>query len=380
MAEDIIYICREYVKQLFDGSESPWLKYHTFEHTLDVFKGANLLSEKSTINEEQKEILLLAALFHDVGFTKSHINHESKGAEIAEQFLSIHKYPKSKINKVQECITATHISWQGNDHLCNLLKDADLSGLASKKYQKKVEYLRLEINEINESNISKEEWLSTNISFLKNHHYLTNEGIFFFENGKQKNLEKLMKMAEETNKLAKIQSISNSKSAQTQMKTALRNHIDLSAIADNKANIMLTVNALVITVGLPLLLEKLYLNKDYIYVVLTLAASSVMSMIFATLSTRPIKNVGYSTIEQIKNGKSNLFFFGNYYKMKFEDYDKGIKVVIADDENLNDSIIRDLYFLGKSLGYKFDLLRWCYNAFMFGIILVVLEFAFIALK
>jgi hypothetical protein len=223
--------------------------------------------------------------------------------------------------------------------------------------------------------VKSEEWLSTNIDFLKNHKYQTAAGKKLFKKGKKKNLNKLM---EYNNKSNKVQTISNSKSAQTQLKTALRNHIDLSAIADNKANIMLSVNALVITVGLPILLEQMTSNNHYLLIIITLGLTSVASMVFATLSTRPAKNVGVSTQSQINEGKSNLFFFGNFYKMNFDEYEKGMQDIVSNDEKLDSAITRDLFYLGKSLGIKFELLRWCYNSFMYGVIIVVLEVIFLA--
>ncbi|MEE9374298.1 MAG: Pycsar system effector family protein [Saprospiraceae bacterium] len=170
------------------------------------------------------------------------------------------------------------------------------------------------------------------------------------------------------------QTIASSKAAQTQLKTSLRNHIDLSAIADNKANIMLSINAIVITVGLPLIAQRLGANSYYIYPLIALALSSILSMAYATLATRPIKMSGKTNLDLIKEKKTNLFFFGNFYKMDFNEYETGIKEVVQKNDILENSITRDLFFLGKSLGTKFDYLRSCYNIFMIGMMLTVVLF------
>ena len=60
--------------------------------------------------------------------------------------------------------------------------------------------------------------------------------------------------------------------------------------------------------------------------------------------------------------------------MKFDEYEKGITEVIGDEELLENSIARDLFFLGKSLGAKFSYLIICYNAFLIGMILTVTLF------
>jgi hypothetical protein len=97
-------------------------------------------------------------------------------------------------------------------------------------------------------------------------------------------------------------------------------------------------------------------------------------MVFATLATRPIAMSGKSTMEQIYDKKSNLFFFGNFYQMTFGEYETGMQAVVGDDEILDNSIMRDLFFLGKALGKKYQYLRLCYNFFMFGLISAVLAF------
>ena len=180
-------------------------------------------------------------------------------------------------------------------------------------------------------------------------------------------------------KKVKLLTIGSSKNAQTQFKTALRNHIDLSAVADNKANIMLSVNALIITVALPLLLDQIQTNQKLVIPTIILAATGLISMMYATLSTRPIKTFGKTTLQQIQDKKSNLFFYGNYHKMSFDEYEDGMRKVVSDNTILDNSITRDLYYLGRTLGKKFDYLRLCYNIFMYGIVLSVLSFVIIAL-
>lgn len=170
-------------------------------------------------------------------------------------------------------------------------------------------------------------------------------------------------------------SINDNKSAQMIFKTALRNHIDLTSIADNKANIMLSINALIITIAMPLLANYAGDNPKLIVPSVVLLTTCVASIIFATLATRPIKNRGFTNIEEISSGPTNLFFYGNFYKMKFNDYLKGVQEVMQEDERIDVSIISDLFYLGKALGQKFNLLRTCYSIFMVGITLSVIIFA-----
>jgi hypothetical protein len=134
------------------------------------------------------------------------------------------------------------------------------------------------------------------------------------------------------------------------------------------------VNALIITFTLPLLGERIAADKQMLIPTLILLAVCIVAMVFATLATRPIPMAGKSSMEEIKGKKSNLFFFGNFYEMTFNEYESGMREVVGDDELLDNAITRDLFFLGKALGKKYQYLRLCYNFFMYGIILAVLSF------
>ena len=379
MNHDIIEKSQKFVIQTFKEEFGEQFTYHNLDHTARVVEASSCLADTANLDDESREILIIASYFHDIGFYKNEKEHEKESAQIAKQFLLQNNYEETKVEKVVNCILATKLNWKGVDKLCLLLKDADLSGLSAEDYLEYNDRLRQELNFRYNNAITKNEWCKENIHFLQNHYYCTEEGKALFSKKKKKNLKKLIKMdSKKSDKKKKkepeLLTIGSSKSAQTQFKTALRNHIDLSAIADNKANIMLSVNAIIITVGLPLLIDKILDNNLLIYPTILLSLTSLTSMIFATLSTRPIPMSGVTKMEDIDNKKTNLFFFGNYYKMNFDEYERAAQKVVSNNEILDNSITRDLFFLGRSLGLKYDKLRWCYNTFMWGVGLTVLSF------
>jgi len=102
--------------------------------------------------------------------------------------------------------------------------------------------------------------------------------------------------------------------------------------------------------------------------------SSVVTIIFAILSTRPKVTSGVFTREDIENKKINLLFFGNFYKMPLEEYDWAMNEMMKDRDYLYSNMIKDLYYLGLVLQRKYNLLRIAYNFFMIGIIITVVAF------
>jgi nitrate reductase gamma subunit len=101
----------------------------------------------------------------------------------------------------------------------------------------------------------------------------------------------------------------------------------------------------------------------------------VAAIVFSILATRPNVSSGTFTKEDIANKKTNLLFFGNFYKMSLPDYDWAMMELLNDKNYLYGSIVKDNYFLGVVLAKKYRLLRIAYNIFMYGLILTMLAFA-----
>lgn len=162
----------------------------------------------------------------------------------------------------------------------------------------------------------------------------------------------------------------------TLFRITLNNHTSLSGIADSKANILLSVNAIIISIALSTLIPKLDnpSNAHLMIPTFIMLMSSVVTIIFAILSTRPKVTKGVFTRQDIENQKVNLLFFGNFYKMPLEEYQWAMNEMMKDKDYLYNSMIKDLYFLGVVLEKKYRLLRIAYNFFMVGIVLSVISF------
>ncbi|UOE51928.1 DUF5706 domain-containing protein [Mucilaginibacter sp. SMC90] len=148
----------------------------------------------------------------------------------------------------------------------------------------------------------------------------------------------------------------------------------LSDMADNKAQILITVNSIIISAIISLVLRKLKDNSFLILPSYLLLTVSLATMILAILSTRPSIPRGKFSTKDIDDKKANLLFFGNFYRMKLDDFAAGMKNVLHDKEYLYDSLIKDIHTQGVVLGRKYRLLRAAYNVFMFGLIIAIITF------
>lgn len=391
---DIITAAEDYVRHIFEEKiPSDVYTYHNWAHTCQVRDEALLLARLEGVTNGELELLNLASLFHDVGFSETYTGHEEVGIRLIKEFLAQWNYPVEKVKTIVGLIEATRVDVKPRNKLESLIKDADTSSVGKSYFQIYTNSLRKELNVLQNANISKKHWNQENLRFINEHEYYSEAGKNRYSEMKTENKRLLVddieledkkedkkgdKKKDKGNKKTDYtETIAGSKSAQTLFRTALRNHINLSSMADNKANIMLSVNALIITFALPLLAKEVATNPKLLIPMVILLSVCVTSMIFATLATRPIPMKGYSSMESIMAKKSNLFFFGNFYKMSFEDYEKGMFATISDPSLLDSTVMRDLFFLGKTIGNKFAYLRKCYTIFMYGIILSVITFVIV---
>ena len=377
MAKSAIIIATEqFVTELLSNKLDPKICYHNLQHTLSVRNSAVQIASLSGTNPEELELVELACLLHDVGITEVYHNHEPASARIGAEFLRSQAYPEEKIKAVEACIAVTNPGARPQGLLQEIVRDADYGHLGSDNYSEQLDNLRLEWRDVLGRWDEDKDWYQLNLDFVKNHEYYTPAAKMMFVAMKELNRKKLKKWLKEGRKSggssknteASRVSIVESRSSQMMFKTALRNHMDLSNLADNKANIMLSVNALIITIAMPVLVSQLRQHPEYIIPFIMILGTCLSSMVFATLATVPMKMTGLTDMDSIKAGRSNLFFFGNFYSMTYADFKLGIQEVTSKEENLEDSIMRDLFFLGKSLGRKYRQLRICYIIFMIGMV------------
>ena len=71
------------------------LHYHGIHHTLDALETSNKYLKHIKIDPEEAKLLRLGILFHDIGFTETTVNHEQKGAEIAQKLKKRYDRPKN---------------------------------------------------------------------------------------------------------------------------------------------------------------------------------------------------------------------------------------------------------------------------------------------
>ena len=386
--ENIVQATDDFILKLLTEKLPNTFVYHNYTHSKRVYKSINEIIEHSQISVKDATILRLAALLHDVGYTVSVENHEIEGAKIARRFLEYKNVEEDIIKGVEECILATKFKDTiPKNELEMMIRDADSSHFGKEYFNETSEFFRQELSLQNREHYTPKEWLDENIRvFVEDHRFYTDYALKNWQPTKEENLSQLLakkkkekekhtREKEKAQLKAKYKNDSPERGIQTFYRVALRNHIKLSDIADTKANIMLSVNAIIISLVLSNLISKLDNNNYLIIPTATFILFSAITMILAVIATRPNITRGEFTKEDVENQRVNLTFFGNFHKMELEQYEWAVEELLKDRNYVYKSLTKDLYFLGKVLDRKYRILRITYTIFVAGTVISLIAFA-----
>lgn len=187
--------------------------------------------------------------------------------------------------------------------------------------------------------------------------------------------EKVLKKKKKKKKTTKkVEGLGTSRGIETMFRTSYRTNMDLSGLADAKANIMISINGIIISIILASISPKIDTNPWLLIPTAVLLLTCLGSMALAVLAARPRVSSQIISLEDVRQNNKNLLFFGNFVSMPEDDFVLGMKELVQNTDNLYINMIRDIYGLGTVLMKKFSLLRKSYNVFMFGLILGVFLF------
>jgi predicted metal-dependent HD superfamily phosphohydrolase len=405
--QQLLQQVKDFVTSFFKTRGDSRLAYHNLDHTQNVVSAAMQIADHYQLSDEDYFAVVSAAWFHDVGYEVEKTEHEERSVEIANTFFKDLDISADLLKNIDGCIRATKMPQQPTNLLENIICDADLFHLGTDDFSKMNKLMRKEIEALTGAAPDKNEWRTKNIKFLEQHQFHTDYARLLLNEKKQETLEKLREKQEkqlsevvesvqlqaavskqpDEAKTAKKKGGKNKKAEQetygkgveTMFRITAGNQQRLSNMADSKAHIMISVNSIVISLLLSLLLRKIDQHMNQLIPAIFLLTINLITIVFSILATRPNITLGRFTPEDIKRQNVNLLFFGNFYKMGLPEYTESMFDVMRDNDFLYKSLIRDIYGQGVVLGRKYHLLRVSYNVFMYGIVISVIAFVIASL-
>lgn len=420
MTTELVLKAESFIKETLPERLNPAMVYHNLDHTLDVAAHCALLLENIKVDDLTSENIMLAALFHDCGYTVTIEGHEKESCRIANEFLHSNGFSAERTAAVEALIMSTSHGVAPQNTAEAIIRDADILHTGKKGYKKKTAILKKEVEWIRRKELTDQEWTVENIRFLKSAVFHTKFAKERFGTRKDENLKKqegllkellaaaamreMEKAASETAKVVEngskglagvagrvipeptaandrrnlkaksLEQKSTARGVETLFRNITRTHIDLSANADRKANMMISVNSILISILISTLVGRLAAFPHLTAPTVVILLICMISLAFAILSSRPNVTEGVVSREDIENKKGNLLFFGNFHNMSLEDYTFGMEKLMMDAEYLYGSMIRDIYYLGTVLEKKYKYIRYSYDVFGIGILISVISF------
>lgn len=165
---------------------------------------------------------------------------------------------------------------------------------------------------------------------------------------------------------------------QTFYRVTFKNNCNLLQIADNKANIIISINALVISstiaiLGYGSMSQLIEINSPLTIIPILLFLTVILtSTMLAVQAAKP------SIIGRAKSGqnppKSSLMFFGESSRYTMEEYLVETQKMLGAKETIQDHMSISLYYQGKVLDRKYKLIRKAYEVFVIGLAIGIVFF------
>jgi predicted metal-dependent HD superfamily phosphohydrolase len=391
---ELLIQTENYVKDLFKQYHQANLVFHNLDHTQGVVQHVHEIASHYELPDREIMELTIAAWFHDTGHLVTEPpQHEEKSIALMEEFLKSRIEDDELISKIASLIRITKFPPSPQSLQEMIMADADTYHFGLDDFKQTNKDVKKELI-LRNMNTMVQEWEKNSLELLQRHQFFTTYCIELLQKGKEKNIRRLQKKinklavsntsesllfpdAPEKETQAQAAKRKNSlvtRGIQTMLRLTSENHLELSNMADGKASILISVNAIIISVILSVLIRRIEVDTHLTIPTFIFLASSLATIIIAILATRPKISEGHFSREDILNKTTNLLFFGNFYKSRLEEYKWAMNTMMRDPDYLYGSVIQDIHQLGVVLARKYKLIRLAYTVFMIGIFISVVAF------
>ena len=399
---DLLKKTENHVIGFYKDHADPNLFYHNQSHAMDILEKTKKIAAHYYLDERTTFITCAAACFSEAGQLIKNVKPQKvESAKLARAFFISLVLNEKDIVAIEKCILATEIPQNPETLAEKIVCDADLYYLGTEGFMEENALLKKEAEAVGNTKIDDNIWRTATINLLENHRYHTGYCQLLLDSGKAANLERLRNQRNKAlnvkttialpdaaagkeivteDKVDKLPPDELKKKSrprrgiETMFRIVASKNIKISEMADGKANIMISINSIIISVILGLMAGTLRENQNLIIPTVILLAVNVGTIIFSVLATRPKIPNGRFTPEDVSNRSVNLLYFGSFYKMNFKEFNEGLKAMMDDSDFLYGTLSKDTYWQGKVLGRKFRLLRISYTIFLYGIVVSVLAF------
>lgn len=356
---------------LFNQHADQRLLWHNYAHTNELVQLCSGLVSGREFEEEDLTALYTAAWFGFTGWLFDPADPLSASRQLALQFLQAEQQPERLRQKVSYLLGLTDLVERPGSPTGQVLWDALVALQFAGNYAESQKLRRKEREQLAGELIAGPAWRQEELGRIRGLQCFTAEGKARYEPALARNVRELERRVwEEASAPPREEPIrpTNGNPVSTYFRSAYQTHIHLSAIADRKAQMLLSVNALLISVLISVLsYSNLAETRPMLLIpVMLFLLFGLSSLLFAVLSVRP--RVSRHPVEGMPEAerRGSLLFFGNYTRLDADRYVEEMTALCADGAELQKAMHRDLHALGMVLDRKFRTVGMAYNLFLAG--------------
>lgn len=382
---DILEKAPDFVAAQFSRTGTDPSNVYGLAHTQALVARTEEIGKACKLQEEEMRLVLLAAWLHDLSYIPEAAPAGRNPLLPLTDFLQLNGLSEEEVDKVQRCVAASHFPQHPLDAMEEVLCDAVASFMAAPDYVAQAEK---QANANTGKKSDAYDWIDSQRTLLKKHAFFTKYAKRTFSDGKEANMKLLKKKRKEFSKdneelealweenknlkktLQKEKSQKTGKGIETMFRTTMASHLQLSVMADSKANLMISINAIIASIMISSFVRKFDDVPHLIVPSILLTLVCVFTIVFAVLSTRP--NIKKKSVSE---DKLDYLFFGDFVQLSPETYKTGIRNIMYNNDQLYNSMIDNIYIQGKVLAKKYHLLKISYTIFMVGFAVVLLSYA-----
>lgn len=386
----VILKVKEHVLNLYNLLHKTALLYHNYQRVEKLMDLGHAFCDHQNLPKQEKELVLLTLAFADAGYLTDYDAPTDHSIKEAFTFLKEINYPPEYSEQVIDSLDRLIPKGHPKTKLDYIVADCLTACSKDEAFSSSIQLLRLEHELLTGQHRSNLQWNQLLLQDLLQTRYFTAYGKTRYEPLLATHIVSTKNLLEKGNRDLQKKSINHTRFNQLEAKVPergiqsffrsnFRNHIHLSAIADNKANIMISINAILISVLITsLTYQNITQTKPGILLpVVLFLLTGLTSLIFAVLSIRPKVTSVISADMPDEQLRKDIAFFGNFVQLDLEKYEQLMDGLLRNGENLYQTMTRDLYALGKVLDKKYRFLTYSYNIFMVGFVATVISFLLI---
>ncbi len=379
-----------YIKEYYSKHFNDKFYFHNYIRTMNIVRNSDALAVNMNLGKQELKMAHLAAWFLELGIHRDYNDYQVISIELARDYFKTKELEPGIIEKIEESILSTRIPQQPVSLISQLVCDASTYHLAEKDAVQNLDALRVENSIIGGKDFTDEDWLNENIRVLSNHFYFTACGREIFQKRKDKTLAGFQAKRELTHSIHKEigdneipapsgkkvlaeEDIKLERGVESFFRITERRHMELATNAHDKASLLISVNAIVMSIVLSVLITKLEDNTYLLLPTLSLVITSGVTIVVSIISTKP-RIINSQSNDQASLKEINLLFFGDFANLSLAEYKKKMKDTYKSRTELYDSLSRDIYYQGLVLKWKFKYIGIAYNVFMYGFIITILAF------